>query len=791
MLRQPITSSLLLVLITLATQLFAVAQEQSGQDHGTSRGVSSGDSAGNTVDHSVPPRSYANRHALIIGIDQYEDPAYPDLGYAVADAKAVAEILVNRYQFAEKNIELILNEKATKEAIDKALNDWAADPDRVTTEDLLIVFFAGHGVTRKLPSDRLRGYLVPADASRDTGGRHSWSTLIAMPALDEVSEALPAKHALFILDCCFGGLAVKRSAPPLSAGLTSRARQVITAGAADQEVLDAGGGGHSVFTGALLSALSGDADGDGDGAVTFGELYNHVIMEVYRKTESRQTPLQSTFPDHEGGSVALFPPGLKPGRMTNTDRLQSLKRTAQEQLAELGRLSDAIYVQDLLDEAGNLWPCYPETVPAYRAWLTRARELIGRRVLHEASVDHVRDAAYLAQVVAGLVDEGEDTEPDWTTADSRMRWRFVTFSKLVVALDELEATLIDIEARLRIAERMQAGFAPGGDHALRWQAARPRIRDAYPGLMLSPQMGLVPIDPDPNSGLWEFWHVPTGTEPKRGPDGQLMLEEDSGMVMVLIPGGKFWMGAQDKDSNGPNYVQSAAPHAGPVHEVTLSPYFLSKYEMTQGQWKRLTDRNPSGFGPDAKREWNRRWLASGAPPSLLHPVEQISWHDCFEWLPRAGLSLPSEAQWECGARGGTQSSYWSGTRLADLRGVANLSDICLKEHGDEYWGKFHEDFDDGSAMHWSVGTGRANPFGLHDVHGNVFEWCLDAYTWNAYEQHASVDPAIDRPGDVHHVYRGGSYRFRFGAARSSARYYDPPSKAGSALGVRPARAVSE
>lgn len=121
-----------------------------------------------------------------------------------------------------------------------------------------------------------------------------------MDEFEGVSELIPAKHALFLLDCCFGGLAVTRSTPPVAAGLTNRARQAISAGTAEQAVQDGGGGEHSVFTGALLDALRGDADLDSDQVVTFGELFNHIGREVERKTEQRQTPLQASFPDHEG-----------------------------------------------------------------------------------------------------------------------------------------------------------------------------------------------------------------------------------------------------------------------------------------------------------------------------------------------------------------------------------------------------------------------------------------------------------------------------------------------------------
>ena len=110
-------------------------------------------------------------------------------------------------------------------------------------------------------------------------------------------------------------------------------------------------------------------------------------------------------------------------------------------------------------------------------------------------------------------------------------------------------------------------------------------------------MGLLPIGPDPESGLWEFAHLATGTPAERGADGRLILTEETGVVLVLIPAGRFWMGAQSTDEAGRNYDPQAQPNEGPVHEVELSPHFLSKYEMTQGQWQRIMGANPSAYTP--------------------------------------------------------------------------------------------------------------------------------------------------------------------------------------------------
>jgi len=149
---------------------------------------------GQALDTAPSSTTYGRRHALVVGIDAYEDPAYPDLGYAVADAQAVAKILIEKYGFAPDDVRLILNEDATRDALDEALEEWACDPERVSDEDLLVVFFAGHGVTRELGGRGSRGYLVPVDGRADAQATPAWSSLLGMNDLEDVSEAIPAKH---------------------------------------------------------------------------------------------------------------------------------------------------------------------------------------------------------------------------------------------------------------------------------------------------------------------------------------------------------------------------------------------------------------------------------------------------------------------------------------------------------------------------------------------------------------------------------------------------------------------
>jgi hypothetical protein len=308
---------------------------------------------------------------------------------------------------------------------------------------------------------------------------------------------------------------------------------VITAGSAEQVVFDGGGGGHSVFTAAVLDALRGQADLDGDRVVTFGELYNQVGRTVEMKTERRQTPLQATLPDHEGGCVALFPPGVKPAASTVAERLMALERTAEERLAEIERLSDAVTIRKLRTAADELWPCVPDKVADMTAWLVQAKEIVGRRPVHEDSLLRLRQEAYLKQVLAGTIEEGELAEPVWDEVEPKLRWRYETTQDLVTDLEELAATVTDVEKRLAFARTVREKSVEM--YSVEWREAIASIANqkecpAYEGLVMTPQLGLVPLGRDPASGLQEFAHLQTGEIPYRDDEEHLVIDKEMGIV---------------------------------------------------------------------------------------------------------------------------------------------------------------------------------------------------------------------------------------------------------------------
>src|SRR5687767_10086925 len=165
-------------------------------------------------------------------------------------------------------------------------------PPRSTLFPYTTLFRAGHGITRKLPNGRSLGYIVPVDA--DTS--QFQSTAISMTALQDASEAIPAKHVFFVMDACYSGIALTRGGAAQGGDprkyleeITRRAaRQVLTAGGADEQVADNGPNGHSIFTWTLLQGLEGRADLNGDGVITASELGAYVGPAV--SSLSRQTP---------------------------------------------------------------------------------------------------------------------------------------------------------------------------------------------------------------------------------------------------------------------------------------------------------------------------------------------------------------------------------------------------------------------------------------------------------------------------------------------------------------------
>jgi len=250
------------------------------------------------------PQFYARKYAVAVGVDQYPHSRFANLHYARKDVEGVAQLL----RTLGFTVYPLYDTNATKRNIISLLEDRLAP--RLTSHDAALFFFAGHGTTRRLANQDW-GYIIPYDGTVEA------ATYISMEEIHTLSRKMgSARHQVFIMDCCYGGHLGSRSdkipttVPNYLQDVGSRvARQILKAGGKDQQVVDGGPFGHSVFTGYLIKAVKeGLADINSDGWISFSELVTYIQTAA---TRPNQTPGWGTMPGHELGEFlwqSLRPP---------------------------------------------------------------------------------------------------------------------------------------------------------------------------------------------------------------------------------------------------------------------------------------------------------------------------------------------------------------------------------------------------------------------------------------------------------------------------------------------------
>jgi formylglycine-generating enzyme required for sulfatase activity len=215
------------------------------------------------------------------------------------------------------------------------------------------------------------------------------------------------------------------------------------------------------------------------------------------------------------------------------------------------------------------------------------------------------------------------------------------------------------------------------------------------------------------------------------------LSDEVDLDMIQIPGGTFLMGSPEDELYNYKYEQ-------PQHSVTVPSFFMGRYPITQAQWRVVV-----GY-PEVKRELK-------PDPSKFkgenRPVEQVSWQDVVEFCQRLSVKtsrryrLPSEAEWEYACRAGTQTPFHFGETLTDELANYDATKVYGRGVKGEYRGETTK-----------VGQFPPNNFGLHDMHGNVWEWCQD--DWHDDYEGAPEDGRAWVDGESKNkekVLRGGSW----------------------------------
>lgn len=453
--------------------------------------------------------------------------------------------------------------------------------------------------------------------------------------------------------------------------------------------------------------------------------------------------------------------------------------------ADVAKLAEAKRLE------AELYPAFPEKVPAMEAWLRDFGEPLAAR-LPELEAELVRVRARAKPVTEEQRKAAREQHARWPELQRRVHE--LTKENDPAARDALKEQIATLENEIEVAGLefadgkdgylhrtltrlvneqgafVRRGVLPGVQrrlaaartvrqqtleaHQAKWNEAITAIKASngetasklYEHFELTPQLGLVPIGMDKESLLWEFVHLASGTPgkeiPKRDPATQRLVPTgDMGIVFVLLPGGTLPPGTVDEGNENNTSVRL---------NVRLDPFFLAKYEMTQGQWLRVTGTNPSS---------SRKQI------DLSLPVENVDWFDSEEAMRHEGMVLPSELRWEYAIRAGTTTIWWTGDTEASVKAKENS----------------------GGRELMPVGSKAANGFGLFDMGGNLWEWCLDTYSAYGTERPGDGQRPASEDGSASRCSRGGGFDLVPRYAQSGFRSGRGPSILASRLGLRPAR----
>ena len=216
--------------------------------------------------------------------------------------------------------------------------------------------------------------------------------------------------------------------------------------------------------------------------------------------------------------------------------------------------------------------------------------------------------------------------------------------------------------------------------------------------------------------------------------------------MVKVEAGTFYMGAQKDSVLYHNYDEEATSLEGPVHEVTVSEFYINRYEVTQLLWEAIMGETPND---ENDMQWEDEFGKGDN-----YPAYRISYDEVETFIGKlneyTGLrfSLPTEAQWEYAAKGGKDtyySLYAGGGNVLEVAWIDSNSDKCSE-----------------------VGKKNANGLGLYDMSGNVWEMCQDWYS--DYTEEAVTDPVGEEYNQGYKVFRGGSWNTNAQQARVTTRY---------------------
>ena len=677
----------------------------------------------------------ASKHALLIGVSSYGEGLTP-IPSARLDVEALAQVLRDPQLGGFSHDQVVVLQDPQRTPMERAVAELFANRD---PEDLLLLYFSGHGFR-----DNQRQLLLSCSESINSkqGKPELYSTVRARD-VQTYMQASNSQRQLLILDCCFSGafadgMAAKDDGAIDLEAFGGKGKAVLTSSASiETSSAPEAGDGLSMYTRFLVEGIStGAADLQRRGFVDVKDLHNYVESRLQELAPAMSPQLIAT----GAGREIWLSRVPRDSRVDYRQKVEELAKRRRGVINKAGRM--------ILQKMRSNLPEY-EQISDEQAGQIEAEVLGPWR-------EYAKKMAEFEALVAELVTEGQGIL-------SALDWQDLRDLQAHVRLAEPD--LIEIFAKHGIAANPLLALAGDqSDRSAVYPAGSSPVQDVSGGqelLALSVETALV-VKARADSGELA-WRI--DKRPLQVQGHQERLADGVELTMVQIPAGSFLMGSP-ADELG-HYGDE-----GPQHQVQLQGFFMAQTPITQAQWREVAgwqklhrdlNPNPSHFkGPN-------------------RPVEQVSWKDVIEFCRRLSqrtgchYSLPSEAQWEYACRAGTITPFNFGETINSELANYNATDA----YGDGPKGLYRRETTD-------VASFPANLWGLHDMHGNVWEWCLDQWhaNYNGAPQDGNAWLDLDANKDNDRLLRGGSWLNDPRYCRSAYRNHLQPGYVISYVGLR-------
>ncbi|MEH1964946.1 caspase, EACC1-associated type [Nostoc sp.] len=674
------------------------------------------------------------KFALLIGVSEYDyqDEDLKPLSAAVKDVEAMQRVLVNPEMgdFAASNITVLKNPQP--QTVREAIFHLFFNRQK---HDLLLFYFSGHGIK----DERGQLYLSTRETKKQNSKLVTPSAVPASVLHENINDSRSLQQVI-ILDCCFSG-AITQGMTVKSDGtvnvqeqLGGKGRAILTSSTSMQYAFEQEGSELSIYTRYLVEGIeTGAADKDTDGWISIDELHEYASTKV-QETAPAMTP--KFYPVEEGHKILLA--------KSPKDDPKLKYRKEVETRAKSGKGKFSIFALEILESKRVDWGLSEGEAKAIREEVLQPyREYERKRVRYEEALTRAVDEEYPFNE-----EELEEYQQHLGLRDediASIKQRVLAPKQAEYERQQQELERIRQEQERTEYEREQAELKKKRERELSKAVSQPPSPPAIQTQPFEFDTATITV----KSGLFGLGK---NCEINRSRKRAEFFAENLGngvvLEMVKIPGGKFLMGSPE---NEPERGNSESPQ----HTVTVKPFFMGKFPVTQSQWAIVA----------ALKKVN---IDLNLEPSYFkgtnRPVEQVSWDDAIEFCARLSnktgktYRLPTEAEWEYACRAGTTTPFYFGeTITTDL---ANYDGNYTYNSGSK--GEYREQTTD-------VEIFPPNPFGLFDMHGNIWEWCQDA--WHKNYNGAPTDGSTWMSDSEKRLLCGGSWYNYPGCCRSAIRNY--------------------